>query len=80
MAKLRVQVRQRLVHQADAVLGDDGAREGDALALPARQLRRLPGELLRQPDEPGHARQPHGPFGLRQATHLEPEDDVFGHR
>ena len=38
--KLRVQVRQRFVHQADRRLGDDRAAERDALLLSAGELRR----------------------------------------
>ena len=41
LAQLRVEVRQRLVHQADRRLGDDRAAERDALLLSARKLRRL---------------------------------------
>ena len=38
LAQLLVERRQRLVHQQDARLEDDGAGERDALALAAREL------------------------------------------
>ena len=40
-AQLGVQIRQRLIHQADRRLGDDGAAERDTLLLAAGQLSRL---------------------------------------
>ena len=47
-AQLRVEVRQRLVHQADRRLGDDRAAERDALLLAAGELRRLAVEQRRR--------------------------------
>jgi hypothetical protein len=38
LAQLRVEVGQRLVHQADLRLRDQGAAERDALLLAAREL------------------------------------------
>ena len=40
-AELRVEVRERLVHQERVRLADDRARERDALPLPARELARI---------------------------------------
>ena len=54
-AQLRVEVRQRLVHEADLRLGDDGAAERDALLLPARELRGLALEELFQAEDAGGA-------------------------
>jgi hypothetical protein len=39
-AQLRVQVRQRFVHQTDRRLGNDSAPQRDALLLAARKLAR----------------------------------------
>ena len=48
LAQLRIEVRQRLVHQADRRLGDDRAAERDALLLAARELRGLALEQRRR--------------------------------
>src|SRR5690606_1159455 len=45
-AQLGVEVRQRLVHQEDLRLADDGAAEGDTLALTARELTGPPVEQV----------------------------------
>ena len=58
LAQLRVEVGERLVHQADRVLGDDGARERDALALPAGEFLRLVVQPLSQAHQLRHLRQP----------------------
>ena len=42
--ELGVEVRERLVEEENAGLADDGTADGDALALAARELRRLPVE------------------------------------
>ena len=58
-AQLRVEVRERLVHQEDARLADDRAAHRDALALAARELRRLALEVVGQAEQLGdlaHAR------------------------
>src|SRR6185437_17168218 len=75
--KLRVEVRERLVHEADAILGDDGAREGDPLALPARKLLGLAVEVSRKPHELRHMGEALRPLGRREPPDLEPEDDVL---
>ena len=62
LAQLGVEVRQRLVHQADGRLGDDRAAERHALLLAAGELRRLAVEELREAEELGDARQALGDF------------------
>ena len=42
LAQLRVEVRQRLVHQHDRRVVDERARDRDALLLAARELMRQP--------------------------------------
>ncbi len=47
-AQLGIEVRQRFVEQEDLRIAHDGAAHGDALALAARERRRLAGEILGQ--------------------------------
>ena len=67
LAQLRVEVRQRLVHQADLGLGDDRAAERDALLLAARELRGLALEQLAEAEEAGDAIEPARVLGRRLA-------------
>ena len=55
-AQLRIQVGQRLVHEADRRLGDDRAAERNALLLSARELRRFAIEKLLKPEQIGGTR------------------------
>ena len=55
VTQLGVEIRKRFVHQADARFRNDGAAECHALALPARQLRRLSLEQLFETDDLRHA-------------------------
>src|SRR5207237_726036 len=50
-AKLRVEVRERLVHQERDRLADNRASHRDTLALSAREVRRLPLEQLLEADQ-----------------------------
>ena len=54
VAQLRVEVGERLVHQADRVLRHDGARQRHALALTARKLLGLVLEAAGKPHQLGH--------------------------
>ena len=47
-AQLGVQIRERFVEQIDAGIAHQGAPDGDALTLPARELRRLATEIVFQ--------------------------------
>ena len=78
-AKLRVEVRERLVHEAHRLLGDDGAPERDALLLAAGELRRLAIEQRGQPEQLGDAREALPTLRGRHAADLQAEDDVFFH-
>ncbi len=80
MAKLRVEVGQRLVHQAHRRLRDDRAAERDALLLPARKLRRLAVEQRHEPEQIGDTLQSCANVVLRYVAHLEAEHDVLGDR
>ena len=79
-AQLRVEVRERLVHEVGRGLADDGAPHGDALALAARQLTWLTVEILGEPE--------HGRCGLHSLSQLrlggtadlQCETEVVAHR
>ena len=45
-----IQGRERLVHEQDAGVEDEGTRNGDALLHPARELRRIALERVAQPE------------------------------
>ncbi|MNL80813.1 hypothetical protein D3C87_2077550 [compost metagenome] len=46
MAQLRIEVGQRLIEQKHAGLANDGAADGDTLALTAGKLARLAGKIV----------------------------------
>ncbi len=50
-AQLGVEVGERLVHEEDCRLAHDGSPEGDALALAAGELTRLPVEVPGQVED-----------------------------
>jgi hypothetical protein len=75
-----VEVGERLVHQADRRLGDDGAGQRDALLLPARELVGPAMPQLREAQHAGRAPKPFLAFGTRRAARAQPEDDVLGDR
>ncbi len=79
-AELRVEVRERLVHQERPRLADDRASHRDALPLAAGELRRLAVEQLGRaraaPPPPRRAARASA-FGAR--AHLEPVAEVLAH-
>ncbi len=77
-AQLRVEVRQRLVHQEDRGLADDRPAERDALALAARQLTGLLVEVL-EPEDPGGVTDALVDLRLRDLPELQPEGHVVAH-
>ena len=79
-AELRVEVRQRLVHQEHRRLADDRPAERDALALAARQLLRLAVEQLLEAEDPGRVVDPLLDVGLRDLPELQPERHVVADR
>ena len=72
----RVEVRERLIHEERDRVADDRPTERDPLALPARQLARIPrqhpleAEQLRDLGDLG------GHLGLGLAAHLQREAEV----
>jgi hypothetical protein len=78
-AELRVEVRERLVHEERLRLAHDRAPHRDALALAAGELRGPAVEELVEAEERGDLL--HAPLrlGLRRLPHLEPVADVLAH-
>src|SRR5206468_6392449 len=78
-AQLGIEIRQRLVHEDQRRLDDDGARNGDALLLAAGeltwQLVLLTGEL----HELERVRYARRHRGGRHAAHLQTEADILGY-
>ena len=64
-AELRVEVRQRLVHQAHRRLGHDRPPQRHALLLAARKLRRAPRQQVPDPQHRRRPLQPELSFGCR---------------
>ena len=79
-AELRVQVRQRLVHEEGLRLPHDGATHGDALALAARELGGSSVEQLLQPQQAGDLLDATPDLRLLRAAHLQAVAEVLAHR
>jgi hypothetical protein len=76
-SELRVEVRERLVHEIRLGLARDGPPHGDPLALAARELGGLPLEELLQPEQARHLFDALARVALRGAAHLEPVPEVL---
>jgi hypothetical protein len=79
-AELGVEVRQRLVEQEHLGLLDDGPPDGDALALPARELRGLAVEIGLQLQDARGLRDARIAVGGGQAVDPHAEVHVPAHR
>ncbi len=79
--ELRIEVRERLVHQERPRLAHDRPPHRHALPLTPRQLGGLSVEQLRQPEQGGHVVQAAPRLDLRRLPHLEPVAEVlaYGH-
>ena len=75
-AQERVERRQRLVEQQDLRIGDQRARQRDALLLAARQLRRHALGVWRHGDELEELHRLLAPRRLVDALHLQREGDI----
>ncbi len=75
-AQERVERRQRLVEQQHARLGDERARQRDALLLAAGKLRRHALGVRRHRDEFEELHRPLAPRLLLDAAHLQRERDI----
>jgi hypothetical protein len=78
LAQLGVEVGERLVHQADRGIGDDGAAQRHALLLAAGELRRAAFQQVRQAEDVGHALQARH-SRPRLLAHAHAEEDVLAH-
>ena len=76
-AELRVEVRQRLVHQERERLAHDRATHRDPLALAAGERGRSPVEQLVESQQPRDPLDPLGDLVLRRLPHLEPVAEVL---
>ena len=77
-AELGVEVGQRLVHEEDLRLADDGAAHGDALALAAGERLRLAVEVRLEVEELGRLVDPLADLVLGDAGDLQREAHVVG--
>ena len=77
VAQFRVEVGERLIHQADRLLADNGARKRHALTLSARQLRGPSIKHVTKADEFADTLQAHITFASRDPAHPKPEDDII---
>ena len=78
--QLRVEVRERLVHQEGRRLANDRPAHRHPLALAAGELARLALEQVAHSKDLGRLGDLGLDLGLRDARHLEPEADVVAHR
>ena len=78
-AVLRVERRERLVHQQHRGIGHEGARDRAALAHAAGKLVRIVVAEFREPDELERAFDPHGDLARRNAARHQPEADIRLH-
>ena len=79
-SKLRVQVRERLVHQERLRLAHDRAPHRDTLALAARERARPALEQLLQPEQACDLDDAALDLGLRRVPHLQPVAEVLRDR
>ena len=79
-AQLRVEVRERLVHQEDLRLAHDRASHRHALALAAGELARLAVEVVDEADDARRLLDPPPRLRLRHLPHPQREADVLRDR
>ena len=79
LAQLRIQVGQRLVHQAHAGLGHQGAAQRHALLLPAGQLCGPTLQQRGQAEQLGGLRHALRGLGLGHLAHRQAKADVLRH-
>jgi hypothetical protein len=78
-AQLRVEVRQRLVHEEGLRIADDRAAHRDALALPAGEVGRLAVEVLGEVEDPRRLLDLALDLLLRDLRELQREAHVVAH-
>jgi hypothetical protein len=80
LADLGVERPERFIEQENARLGGQGTSQGDALSLPARELRRVPVFDPFQPDQLQEFSDPFRHRVVRPGAHAQAESDVIEHR
>ena len=80
LAKLGVEVRERLVEQQDVWLDDQGAGERNPLLLAARELARHARAVALEPHEPECLLDPRNYRRGVKLAHSQPESNVLEHR
>jgi hypothetical protein len=75
-AQERIEVRERLVHEEGDGMADDRPAERDPLALPTRQLARIPRQHPLEAEELRDLGDLGGHLGLGMAAHLQREAEV----
>ncbi len=78
-AQLGVEVRERLIQQEGLRLADDGAAQGDALALAAGELARLALEQRPQLEDVCRLLDATVDLRLRRAAHPQAEGEIVEH-
>ena len=76
VARLAIEVAGRLVAQQQRRVGDDGARDADALLLAARELARIVVHPLAEPDDRERDRDALLPVGLAELGQQQRQLDV----
>ena len=79
-AELRIEVRQRLVHEEGLRLADDRAPHRDTLALAAGERGRAPVEQLGEAQQLGHLLDPPTRVVLRRPADFQSVAEVLAHR
>ena len=79
VAQLRIEVGKRLIEEIEDRITHDGAADGHALALAARQLAREAGQQMAYPQHFGSARHTLLHFRLRHLARAQPEGHVVLH-
>ncbi len=75
-AQRGIEIRKRFIEKEALGLAHDGAADGNALALTARELARLAVEIFGEVQRGGSLRHFGLDLGLRHACHLEAEADI----
>ncbi len=78
-AQLRVEVRERLIHEVHDGATGDRPRHRHPLALSARERERPPIEEILEAQQARSLRDARDDLGPRRAAHLQPEGDVLAH-
>jgi hypothetical protein len=79
LAQLEIEIRKWLVHEEDVRSPDDGAAEGDALALTSRELTRFAVEQHLELEHAGDRVDALDDLPLRHFAHFQAQPEVVAH-